>query len=81
MVVIGVYRIALHTIIATLTTGTIKGAISGGITAYSIPKVDEYLTKQGYTKQVRDITLLALSAVLGIDQENKEAESICQILL
>ncbi|VEG12939.1 hypothetical protein [Moraxella cuniculi] len=42
----GIYRIALHTATAALATGTIEGAISAGTTAYTIPKLDEYLTKQ-----------------------------------
>ncbi len=61
----GVYRVALHTITAALATGSIEGVISAGGTAYAIPKIDEYLAEQGFDKQTRDITLLALSAGIG----------------
>ena len=56
---------ALHTATAALATGTIEGAASAGTTAYAIPKIDEYLAEQGFDKQTRDITLLALSAGIG----------------
>ncbi|SIS10664.1 hypothetical protein SAMN02745664_1443, partial [Moraxella cuniculi DSM 21768] len=72
----GIYRIALHTITAALATGTIEGAVSAGTTAYTIPKLDEYLTKQGYTKQVRDTTLLALSATLGTTIGDSTASTV-----
>ncbi|VEG13179.1 DUF6862 domain-containing protein [Moraxella cuniculi] len=72
----GIYRIALHTITAALAIGTIEGAISAGTTAYAIPKIDEYLTKQGYTKQVRDTTLLALSATLGTTIGDSTASTV-----
>ena len=49
-----------------LATGTIEGGLSAGTTAYTIPKIDEYLTNQGFDKETRDITLLALSATLGV---------------
>ena len=61
----GIYRVALHTATAALATGTIEGAASAGPTAYAIPKIDEYLAEQGFDKQTRDITLLALSAGIG----------------
>ena len=61
----GIYRTALHTATAALATGTIEGAASAGTTAYAIPKIDEYLAEQGFDKQTRDITLLALSAGIG----------------
>ena len=61
----GIYRVALHTATAALATGTIEGAASAGTTAYAIPKIDEYLAEQGFDKQTRDITLLALSAGIG----------------
>ena len=48
-----------------LATGTMEGGLSAGTTAYTIPKIDEYLKEQGFDKEVRDITLLALSAGIG----------------
>lgn len=42
-----------------------EGGLSAGTTAYTIPKIDEYLKEQGFDKEVRDITLLALSAGIG----------------
>ena len=41
------------------------GTVPAGTTAYTIPKIDEYLKEQGFDKEVRDITLLALSAGIG----------------
>ena len=61
----GVYRTALHTAMGLLATGTVEGGLSAGGTAYAIPKIDEYLKEQGFDKEVRDITLLALSAGIG----------------
>lgn len=61
----GVYRTALHTAMGLLATETVEGAASAGTTAYTIPKIDEYLKEQGFDKEVRDITLLALSAGIG----------------
>ena len=43
----------------------VEGGLSAGTTAYTIPKIDEYLKEQGFDKEVRDITLLALSAGIG----------------
>ena len=62
----GVYRVALHTITAVLATGSIKGVVSAGGVAYSIPKIDQYLEEQGFDKEVRDTALLALSAGIGV---------------
>lgn len=61
----GIYRVALYTATGLLATETIEGGLSAGTTAYTIPKIDEYLTNQGFNKETRDITLLALSAGLG----------------
>ncbi|MFC0821354.1 hypothetical protein [Moraxella marmotae] len=47
-----------------LALASVKG-VSAGTTAYSIPKIDEYLIEQGFDKETRDITLLAISAGLG----------------
>ncbi|STY79593.1 Uncharacterised protein [Moraxella catarrhalis] len=61
----GVYRTALHTAVGLLATETVEGAASAGTTAYTIPKIDEYLKEQGFDKEVRDTALLALSAGIG----------------
>ena len=61
----GVYRTALHTAMGLLATGTMEGGLSAGTTAYTIPKIDEYLKEQGFDKEVRDTALLALSAGIG----------------
>ena len=61
----GIYRVALHTAVGALGTGTIEGAASAGTTAYAIPQIDSYLEEQGFDKEVRDTTLLALSAGIG----------------
>ncbi|OAU96450.1 hypothetical protein [Moraxella catarrhalis] len=61
----GIYCVALHTATTAIPQGTAQGAASAGTTAYTIPKIDEYLKEQGFDKEVRDITLLALSAGIG----------------
>ena len=61
----GVYRTALHTAMGLLAMGTVEGGLSAGTTAYTIPKIDEYLKEQGFDKEVRDTALLALSAGIG----------------
>ncbi|UXZ04802.1 hemagglutinin repeat-containing protein [Moraxella nasicaprae] len=61
----GVYRVALHTAVGALGTGTIEGAISAGATAYTIPKIDEYLKEQGFDETTRQTALLTLSAGIG----------------
>ncbi|MDO4895319.1 hypothetical protein [Moraxella sp.] len=48
-----------------LTTGTIEGVISASTTAYTIPKIDEYLKEQGFDETTRQTALLTLSATLG----------------
>ena len=55
---VAIYRVALHTAVAALVQGTAQGGLSAGITAYTIPKIDEYLKEQGFDKEIRDITLL-----------------------
>ena len=72
----GVYRVALHTITAALATGSIEGVVSAGGTAYAIPKIDEYLAEQGFDKQTRDITLLALSAGIGATVGGNTASTV-----
>ena len=59
-----------------LATGTIEGGLSAGTTAYTIPKIDEYLTNQGFDKETRDITLLALSATLGVSIGDSTASTV-----
>ena len=50
---------------AALATDSIEGVVSAGGVAYSIPKIDQDLEEQGFDKEVRDTTLLALSADIG----------------
>ncbi|MCL1624423.1 polymorphic toxin type 47 domain-containing protein, partial [Moraxella sp. Tifton1] len=72
----GIYRIALHTATAALATGTIEGTVSAGTTAYTIPKIDEYLTKQGFDENTRQTALLTLSATLGATIGDSTASTI-----
>ena len=55
----------MHTAAAALATGTAQGGLSAGTTAYTIPKIDEYLKEQGFDETVRHSALLALSAGIG----------------
>ena len=41
------------------------GTVPAGTTAYTIPKIDDHLKEQGFDKQTRDTTSLALSAGIG----------------
>ncbi|WP_264676359.1 hypothetical protein [Moraxella bovis] len=41
---------ALHTATGLLATGAVEGGLSAGGAAYTIPKIDEYLTEQGFDK-------------------------------
>ena len=72
----GVYRTALHTAMGLLATGTVEGGLSAGTTAYTIPKIDEYLKEQGFDKEVRDINLLALSAGIGATVGDSTASTV-----
>lgn len=72
----GIYRVALHTAVAALATGTAQGGLSAGITAYTIPKIDEYLKEQGFDKEIRDITLFALSAGIGATVGSDTASTV-----
>ncbi|MFL1733062.1 hypothetical protein, partial [Moraxella oculi] len=72
----GIYRIALHTATAALATGTIEGTVSAGTAAYTIPKIDEYLTKQGFDENTRQTALLTLSATLGATIGDSTASTI-----
>ena len=59
-----------------LATGTVGGGLSAGTTAYTIPKIDEYLKEQGFDKEVRDITLLTLSAGIGATVGDSTASTV-----
>ena len=72
----GVYRVALHTAMGALATGTAEGAISAGGVAYSAPKIDQYLEEQGFDKQTRDTTSLALSAGIGMTVDGDTASTV-----
>ena len=72
----GVYRTALHTAMGLLATGTMEGGLSAGTTAYTIPKIDEYLKEQGFDKEVRDTALLALSAGIGATVGDSTASTV-----
>ena len=61
----GAYRVALHTLVGAIATGSVEGALSSGTTAVSIPAVDAYLEKQGVDETTRDALLLGLSAAAG----------------
>ncbi|WP_227503457.1 hypothetical protein [Moraxella bovoculi] len=72
----GIYRVALHTATAAIATGTIEGAASAGTTAYTIPKIDEYLKEQGFDENTRQTALLTLSATLGATIGDSTASTI-----
>ena len=59
-----------------LATGTVEGGLSAGTTAYTIPKIDEYLKEQGFDKEVRDTALLALSAGIGATVGDSTASTV-----
>lgn len=61
----GAYRVALHTLVGAIATGSVDGALASGTTAISIPAVDAYLEKQGVDETTRDVLLLGLSATAG----------------
>ncbi|MCG7412930.1 hypothetical protein MHK07_10555 [Moraxella nonliquefaciens] len=72
----GIYRVALHTAVAALATGTAQGGLSAGTTAYTIPKIDEYLKEQGFDETVRHSALLALSAGIGATVGDSTASTV-----
>ncbi len=41
----GAYRVALHTLVGAIATGSVEGALANGTTAVSIPAVSRYLDK------------------------------------
>jgi len=61
----GAYRVALHTLVGAIATGSVEGALSSGTTAGSIPAVRQYLDKQGVDEITQDALLLGLSASIG----------------
>ena len=61
----GAYRVALHTLVGAIATGSVEGALASGITAVSIPAVGKYLEEQGIDETTRDALLLGLSAAVG----------------
>ena len=61
----GAYRVALHTLVGAIATGSVEGALASGTTAVSIPAVSNYLDKQGVDETTRDALLLGLSAAAG----------------
>ncbi|MFC6205066.1 hypothetical protein ACFPZK_10150 [Psychrobacter urativorans] len=61
----GAYRVALHTLVGTIATGSVEGALASGTTAVSIPAVGKYLEEQGVDETTRDALLLGLSAATG----------------
>jgi len=58
----GTYRVALHTLVGAIATGSVDGALASGTTAVSIPAVRRYLDNQGVDETTRDALLLGLSA-------------------
>ncbi|MGP4864048.1 hypothetical protein ACTXGK_07600 [Psychrobacter sp. T6-5] len=61
----GTYRVALHTLVGAIATGSVEGALASGTTAVSVPAVDKYLEKQGVDETTRDALLLGLSTAAG----------------
>ncbi len=61
----GVYRVAAHTALGAIATGSVEGALASGTTAVSIPAVGKYLEEQGVDETTRDALLLGLSAATG----------------
>ena len=61
----GAYRVALHTLVGAIATGSVEGALASGTTAVSIPAVGKYLEEQGVDETTRDALLLGLSAATG----------------
>jgi len=61
----GAYRVALHTLVGAIATGSVDGALASGTTAVSIPAVGRYLDKQGVDETTKSALLLGLSAGVG----------------
>nr|QJS05177.1 filamentous hemagglutinin family outer membrane protein [Psychrobacter sp.]QJS05354.1 filamentous hemagglutinin family outer membrane protein, adhesin HecA family [Psychrobacter sp.]QJS05435.1 filamentous hemagglutinin family outer membrane protein [Psychrobacter sp.] len=61
----GAYRVALHTLVGAIATGSVEGALASGTTAVSIPAVGRYLDDQGVDETTKGALLLGLSAGIG----------------
>ncbi|MES1964317.1 hemagglutinin repeat-containing protein [Psychrobacter sp. AH5] len=61
----GAYRVALHTLVGAIATGSVEGALASGTTAVSIPAVGRYLDEQGVDETTKNALLLGLSAGVG----------------
>ena len=61
----GAYRVALHTLVGAIATGSVEGALASGTTAVSIPAVSDYLDKQGVDETTKNALLLGLSTAAG----------------
>ena len=61
----GAYRVALHTLVGAIATGSVEGALANGTTAVSIPAVGRYLDEQGVDETTKNALLLGLSAGIG----------------
>jgi hypothetical protein len=61
----GVYRVAMHTALGALGTGSVEGALASGTTAVSIPAVGRYLDEQEVDETTKAALLLGLSAAAG----------------
>jgi filamentous hemagglutinin len=61
----GAYRVAMHTLVGAIATGSVDGALASGTTAVSIPAVSRYLDEQGVDETTKAALLLGLSAGIG----------------
>ena len=61
----GAYRVALHTLVGAIATGSVEGALASGTTAVSVPAVDRYLDEKGIDETTKSALLLGLSAGVG----------------
>ena len=61
----GAYRVAMHTLVGAIATGSVEGAFASGTTAVSVPAVSHYLDEQGVDEKTKNALLLGLSAVVG----------------
>lgn len=61
----GAYRVAMHTLVGAIATGSVEGALSSGTTAVSIPVVSRYLDEKGVDETTKNALLLGLSAGAG----------------
>ncbi|MGP9513897.1 hypothetical protein ACT3RN_15105, partial [Psychrobacter sp. AOP5-GZ1-6] len=58
----GTYRVALHTLVGAIATGSVDGALASGTTAVSISAVGRYLDEHGVDEATKKALLLGLSA-------------------